>query len=101
MQKRFTAQVPQKMLSAIGWVNPATYAEVFDYFSDKGMLISISRFYDLANECFGDGYDFSVDCENTLHSGASGDANTWIEAANYAILACIDMKYEKKQYSYG
>lgn len=101
MVKRFTAQVPQKILSAIGWGNPATYAEVFDYLSDQGMLISISRFYDMVNECFGDGYEFIIDCENTPHSGASGDANTWIEAANYAILACIDMKYEKKQYSYG
>jgi hypothetical protein len=96
MQKRFTALVPQKILSAIGWGNPATYAEVFDYFSEKGMLISISRFYDMASECFGDGYDFSVDCENTLHSGASGDANTWIEAANYAIYACLDLKDKYK-----
>lgn len=96
MVKRFTALVPQKILSAIGWGNPATYAEVFDYFSDKGMLISISRYYDFANECFGDGYDFSVDCENTLHSGASGDANTWIEAANYAIWACLDLKDKYK-----
>lgn len=101
MVKRFTAQVPQKILSAMGWANPATYAEAFDFFSDKGMLISISRFYDMVNECFGDGYEFIIDCENTPHSGACGDANTWIEAANYAILACIDMKYEKKQYSYG
>ena len=96
MQKRFTAQVPQKILSELGWSNPTTYAEVFDYFSDMGMLISISRYYDFANECFGDGYDFSVDCENTPHSGASGDANTWIEAANYAIWACLDLKDKYK-----
>lgn len=101
MVKRFTAQVPQKILSAMGWVNPATYAEVFDYFSDKGMLISISRYYDFGNECFGEGYDWSVDCEKTLRSGATGEANTWIEAANGAIWACLEMKYEKKQYSYG
>ena len=92
MVKRFTAQVPQKTLSMLGWNNPATYAEVFDYFSEKGMLISISRFYDMVNECFGDGYEFIIDCEKTPHSGASGDANTWIEAANYAILACLDLK---------
>lgn len=96
MTKRFTALVPQKILSELGWNNPTTYAEVFDYFSDKGMLISISRYYDLANECFDDGYDFSVDCENTLRSGATGDANTWIEAANYAILACLDLKDKYK-----
>lgn len=95
MQKRFTALVPQKILSALGWSNPATYAEVFDYFSDKGMLISISRYYDFANECFGDGYDWCVDCEHTLRSGATGDADTWIEAANQAILSCIDLKINK------
>ena len=92
MHKRFTALVPQKILSALGWNNPATYAEVFDYLSNKGMCISISRYYDFVNECFGDCYDWCVDCENTLHSSASGDANTWIEAANQAILACIDLK---------
>lgn len=96
MVKRFTAQVPQKMLSELGWNNPSTYAEVFDYFSDKGMLISISRFYDMVNERFGDGYEFIIDCENTPHSGASGDANTWIEAANYAIWACLDLKDKYK-----
>lgn len=95
MVKRFTAIVPQEILSALGWSNPTTYAEVFDYFSDKGMLISISRYYDFGNECFGDGYDWSVDCENTLRSGATGDADTWIEAANQAINACIDLKINK------
>lgn len=96
MQKRFTAIVPQKILSAIGWGSPATYAEVFDFFSDKGMLISISRFYDMVSEGFWDGYEFIVDCENTCHSGISGDANTWIEAANYAILACLDFMETNK-----
>ena len=92
MQKRFTAIVPQEILSSLGWSNPTTYAEVFDYFSDKGMLISISRYYDFGNECFADGYDWCIDCENTTHSGESGNADTWIEAANYAILACLDLK---------
>ena len=92
MQKRFTAIVPQKILSELGWNNPTTYAEVFDYFSDNGMLISISRYYDFVNECFGDGYDWSVDFEYTLRDGATGDADTWIDAANQAILACIDLK---------
>lgn len=95
MTKRFTALVPQKILSALGWNNPTTYAEVFDYFSDNGMLISISRYYDFGNECFGDGYDWCVDYENTLRSGATGDADTWIEAANQAINACIDLKINK------
>ena len=92
MVRRFTEIVPQEILTELGWNNPATYAEVFDYFSDKGMLISISRYYDFGNECYGDGYDWYVDCENTLRSGATGDADTWIEAANYAILACLDLK---------
>ena len=96
MVKRFTAIVPQEILSALGWNNPTTYAEVFDYFSDNGMLISISRYYDFVNECFGDGYDWSVDCENTLRNGATGYADTWIEAANKAILACIDLKLISK-----
>ena len=96
MVKRFTAQVPQKILSELGWNNPSTYAEVFDYFSDKGMLISISRFYDMVNERFGDGYEFIIDCENTPHSGASGDANTWKEAANYAIWSCLDIMETNK-----
>ena len=95
MTKRFTAIVPQNILSELGWNNPTTYAEVFDYFSDKGMLISISRYCDFCNECFGDGYDWCVDCENTLRSGAIGYADTWIEAANQAINACIDLKINK------
>lgn len=95
MQKRFTAIVPQKILSALGWSNPTTYAEVFDYFSDKGMLISISRYYDFGEECFEDGYDWYVDCENTLRSGATGDADTWTEAANQAVIACLNLKINK------
>lgn len=95
MTKRFTEIVPQEILSELGWNYPATYAEVFDYFSDKGMLISISLYYDFGNECFGDGYDWSVDCENTLRSGATGYADTWIEAANQAIIACMDLKINK------
>lgn len=95
MQKRFTALVPQDILTELGWNNPTTYAEVFDDFSDKGMLISISRYYDFGNECFGDGYDWCVDCENTLRDGVVGYADTWIEAANQAINACIDLKINK------
>lgn len=96
MTKRFTAIVPQEILSALGWSNPTTYAEVFDYLAHKGMLISISRYYDFGNECFGDGYDWSVDCENTLRSVAAGYADTWTEAANQAIIACLDLKDKYK-----
>ena len=95
MTKRFTAIVPQDILSELGWSNPTTYAEVFDHFSGKGMLISISRYCDFGNECYGDGYDWYVDCENTLRSGATGYADTWIEAANKAINACIELKINK------
>ena len=95
MTKRFTELVPQEILSGLDWSNPATYAEVFDYFSDKGMLISISRYYDFGNECFGDCYDWCVDCENTLRSGAAGYADTWTEAANHAIIACLNLKINK------
>ena len=72
-----------------------TYGEVIDYFSDNGMLISISRYYDFANECYGNSYDWSVDCENTLRNGATGYADTWIEAANLAINACMYLKINK------
>ena len=95
MVKRFTALVPTDILYTLGWHNPATYAEVFDHLFENGMLISISRYYDFGDECFGDGYDWCVDCENTLHGGATGDADTWIEAANQAILSCIDLKINK------
>lgn len=95
MTKRFTAIVPQEILSELGWNNPSTYAEVFDYFSDNGMLISISRYYNFGNEYFGDGYDWCIDCENTLRSGVASYADTWIEAANQAINACIGLKINK------
>ena len=95
MAKRFTGIVPQKILSVLGCNNPTTYAEVFDYFLDKGMLISISRYYDFGNECFGDGYDWCVDFEHTLRDGSSGYADTWIEAANQTISACINLKINK------
>ena len=95
MVKRFTALVPTDILYTLGWHIPATYAEVFDDLFEKGVLISISRYYDYANECYGDSYDWSVECENTLRSGAAGYADTWIEAANQAICACIDLKTNK------
>ena len=91
MKRRFTAQVPQDVLTALKWGNPATYAEVFDYLAEKGALISISKFYSIAKEGFGDGYDWMVDLENTHHSGASGEGDTWEQAARYAILAAINI----------
>lgn len=91
MQKRFTAQVPQRVLNELGWYCPATYAEVFDYLSENGMLISISRYYDFADkEGFGDGYDWCVDCEKTLRTGDFGYGETWIDAANEAIRCCCE-----------
>ena len=50
MKRRFTAQVPQDVLSALKWGNPATYAEVFDHLAEKGAVISISKFYSIAEE---------------------------------------------------
>ena len=91
MSKRFTAQVPTNILCALDWHNPATYAEVFDYFADNGMLISISRYYDFAEECFGEGYDWQVDCEETLRMGEIGYDDTWIECANEAILRANEL----------
>lgn len=90
MQKRFTAMVPQSVLTKLGWSNPATWAEVFDFLSDKGMLVSISRSYDFGEECFVDGYEWFVDCENTLRSGLSGDSIRWEKAAEEAVLSCLE-----------
>ena len=95
MVRRFTEIVPQEILTKLGWNNPATYAEVFDYLAHKGMCVSISRYYDFVNECYGDGYDWCVECENTLRSGTTGYADTWIEAANQAINACMYLKINK------
>lgn len=91
MKRRFTAQVPRSILNELNWSNPATYAEVFDYFAEKGALISINKYYSIAKEGFGDGYDWMVDLENTHHSGASGEGDTWEQAARQAILAAINL----------
>lgn len=91
MTKRFTAQVPTNILCAIDWHNPATYAEVFDYFADKGLLISISKEYDMVEECFTDGYEWSIDNGTTLRNGEYGYGDTWIECANEAVLRAIDL----------
>lgn len=86
MVKRFTAMVPQSVLTKLGWSNPATWAEVFDFLSEKGMLVSISRGYD-----FVDGYEWSVDCENTLRSGLAGDSIRWEKAAEEAVMNCLEV----------
>lgn len=82
---------PQSVLRCLGWSNPATWADVFDYLSEKDMLISISRSYDFAEECFSDGYDWQVDFEDTLRMGEVGYGETWEKAAEYAVLFCLRM----------
>ena len=91
MKRRFTAQVPRSILRELKWANPATYAEVFDHLAEKGALISVSKYYSMAKEAFGDGYEWVVDLENTHQGGACGDGETWEQAARHAILATISM----------
>ena len=91
MQKRFTAMVPQRVLIKLGWGNPVTWAEVFDFLSEKGMLVSISRSYDFGEECFVDRYDWFVDRENTLRSGLTGDSIRWEKAAEDAVMKCLEI----------
>ena len=91
MQKRFTAMVPQSVLTKLGWSNPATWAEVFDFLSEKGMLVSISRRYDYGEECFTEGYDWLVDCEETLRKVECGYASSWERAAEEAVIKYLKM----------
>lgn len=91
MQKRFTAMVPQSVLTKLGWSNPAIWAEVFDFLSEKGMLVSISRSYDFAEECFTEGYDWQIDCEKTLRAGAFGYASSWDRAAEEVVMKCLEI----------
>ncbi len=90
MKKRFTAIASNKVLRELGWGNPATWAEVFDFLSEKGMLVSISRSYDFGEECFTEGYDWWVDCEETLRMGEVGYARTWERAAKEAVMKCLE-----------
>ena len=71
-----------------------TYACVFDFLFKKGYLISVSKDYSLAEECFSGAYDWSVDGLDTKDSDA-GFADTWFEAANKAIESCIDLINKK------
>ena len=72
-----------------------TYGYAFDFLFEKGYLISISKDYDLANECFSGAYDWSVDGSSTKDSDAGSYTDTWFEAANKAIESCIDLINKK------
>ena len=74
---------------------PTTYACAFDLLFRKGYLISVSKDYSLAEECFSGAFDWSVDGSTTKDSDA-GFADTWFEAANEAILKAIEL-IEKKE----
>ena len=89
MRKLFTKLVPQKVLSELGWSNPATYAEVFDFLAERGMLVSIYRNYDFGVERFTDYYDWMVDFETTLRGGLTGDGDSWENAALNAVISCL------------
>ena len=90
MQKRFTAMVPQPVLTKLGWSNPATWAEVFDFLSDKGMLVSISRWYNVNEFRFEEGYDWAIDCEK-LNDTLYGSDRLWVRAAEEAVMKCLEM----------
>lgn len=72
-----------------------TYAYAFDFLFGKGYLISISKDYDLAEECFSGAFDWSVDGSTAKDSDA-GFADTWFEAANKAILKTIELIQKKE-----
>ena len=76
---------------------PTTYACAFDLLFRKGYLISVSKNYDLAEECFSGAYDWSVDGSTTKDSDAGGFADTWFEAANKAILKAIELIRKKEE----
>ena len=68
-----------------------TYTYAFDFLFEKGYLISVSKDYDLAEECFSGAFDWTVDGSTTKDSDAGGFADTWFEAANKAILKTIEL----------
>ena len=72
-----------------------TYAYAFDFLFRKGYLISVSKNYDLAEECFSGAFDWCVDGSTTEDSNA-GFADTWFEAANEAILKAIELIWKKE-----
>ena len=75
---------------------PITYACAFDFLYRKGYLISVSKDYDLAEECFSGAYDWSIDGPTAKDSDAGGFADTWFEAANKAILKAIELIWKKE-----
>ena len=75
---------------------PTTYACAFDLLFRKGYLISISKNYDLAEECFSGAYDWCVDGSTTKDSDVGSFADTWFEAANKAILKTIELIQKKE-----
>ena len=72
-----------------------TYAYAFDFLFGKGYLVSVSKDYSLAEECFSGAFDWSVDGSTTKDSDA-GFADTWFEAANEAILKAIELIWKKE-----
>lgn len=75
---------------------PTTYACAFDLLFRKGYLISVSKNYDLAEECFSGAYDWCVDGSTAEDSNAGWIDGTWFEAANEAILKAIELIWKKE-----
>ena len=75
---------------------PTTYACAFDLLFRKGYLISVSKNYDLAEECFSGAYDWCVDGSTTEDSDAGGVADTWFEEEKEAIVKAIEKKKKKE-----
>lgn len=97
---RFNAKLPLYLEKRIRELDlflceSITYAYAFDYLMLRGYVISISKDYDLANECFSGAYDWSVDGSNTKDSDVGSYTDTWFEAANKAIESCIDLINKK------
>ena len=74
-----------------------TYACAFDFLFRKGYLISVSKNYDLAEECFSGAYDWCVDGSTAEDSNAGWIDGTWFEAANEAILKAIELIRKKEE----
>ena len=74
---------------------PTTYACAFDLLFRKGYLISVSKDYSLAEECFSGAFDWSVD-GSTIKDSDAGFDDKWFEADNEAILKAIEL-IEKKE----
>ena len=73
-----------------------TYAYAFDFLFGKGYLVSVSKDYSLAEECFSGAFDWSVDGSTTKDSDA-GFADTCFYASNKAILKTIELIQKKEE----